>query len=213
MPLSTQVKLLRVLEEKTLERVGDSRSIQVDVRIISATNRNLKKLVEQGDFRHDLYFRINVIPMVLPPLRNRRGDIPLLVESFFRKNQLKSGKPIQGISEDAMGALMQHPWPGNVRELKSAMEYAFVTCQGAVIQPHHLPPNIYESGQRSPDGTSRSLSREEIKRQELLEALAQAQGNQSEAARILGVSRVTVWNRMKRFGVYAERRLHLDGNG
>lgn len=129
LPLSTQVKLLRVLEEKTIERVGDSEPIPVDVRIISATNKHLTQLVDQGLFRKDFYFRINVIPIHLPLLRERVEDIPLLAEAFFRKMKLKSGKEIQGISQDAMETLMSYAWPGNVRELKSAFEYAFVTCQ------------------------------------------------------------------------------------
>jgi len=133
LPLSTQVKLLRVLEDKIIERVGDNRSIPVDVRIISATNKNLVRLVDQGSIRQDFYFRINVIPITLPPLRERVEDIPLLAEFFFRKNRLKSGKNIQGMNNDTMSALMNYRWPGNVRELKSAFEYAFVTCQEAMI--------------------------------------------------------------------------------
>ncbi len=129
LPLSTQVKLLRVLEEKVIERVGDSKSIPVDVRIISATNKNLSSLVKTGAFRKDLYFRINVIPIQMPPLRERVEDIPLLAESFFRKLRIKSGKSIEGISNLALEVLIRYPWPGNVRELKSAFEYAFVTCQ------------------------------------------------------------------------------------
>ncbi len=144
LPLATQVKLLRVLEQKVIERVGDNRSIKVDVRIISATNKDLRMLVEKGVFRDDLFFRINVIPIILPPLRERPDDISLLAESFFRTNQLKSGKDIKGISNDAMALLTAYEWPGNVRELRSAFEYAFVTCQESLIQPHHFPPAIYQ---------------------------------------------------------------------
>jgi two-component system response regulator HydG len=201
LPLSTQVKLLRVIEDKLIERVGDSQSIPVDVRIISATNRNLTKLVNEGVIRKDFYFRINVIPINLPPLRERSEDIPLLAEFFFRKNQLKSGKNIQGISNDTMDALVNYWWPGNVRELKGAFEYAFVTCQEGLIKPHHLPLNIIQKKKPLKADRSPPFNREHIKKIELIETLKRTNGNQSEAARILGVTRVTIWNRMKRFGI------------
>ena len=202
LPLSTQVKLLRVIEDKIIERVGDNQSIPVDVRIISATNRNLTRLVDEGVIRKDFYFRINVIPINLPPLRERLEDIPLLAEFFFRKNQLKSGKNIQGINNDTMDALVSYWWPGNVRELKGTFEYAFVTCQETMIKPHHLPLNIINKKKSLKVSQKPSLNREEIKKIELIETLKKTNGNQSEAARILGVTRVTIWNRMKRFGIY-----------
>ena len=201
LPLSTQVKLLRVIEDKIIERVGDSQSVKVDVRIISATNRNLTKLVDEGVIRKDFYFRINVIPINLPPLRERLEDIPLLAEFFFRKNQLKSGKNIQGINNDTMDALVNYWWPGNVRELKGAFEYAFVTCQETIIKPHHLPLNIIHKKKSLKASQFPPLNREEIKKIELIETLKKTNGNQSEAARILGVTRVTIWNRMKRFSI------------
>jgi len=212
LPVSTQVKLLRVLEDKIIEKVGDNRSIPVNVRIISATNRNLPRLVDQGAIRKDFYFRINVIPITIPPLRERIEDIPLLAEFFFRKNRLKSGKNIQCISNDSMIVLMNYRWPGNVRELKSAFEYAFVTCQETMISTHHLPPNIINSKGSIEKVKSTSFGREEIKRRELIETLEKTAGNQSEAARILGVTRVTIWNRMKRFGIYANRKKALKNN-
>ena len=207
LPLSTQVKLLRVLEDKTIERVGDSRSIPVDVRIISATNRDLTQLVNEGIIRQDFYFRINVIPIHLPPLRQRVEDIPLLSEFFFLKNRLKSGKKIQGISNDTMDVLVNYWWPGNVRELKGAFEYAFVTCQEAMIQPKHLPSDILNMKKGFKTGKKPSFNREEIKKIELIEMLKKTNGNQSEAARILGVTRVTIWNRMKRFGIYSDQKI------
>ncbi len=207
LPLSTQVKLLRVLEEKVIERVGDSKSIPVDVRVISATNKDLSSLVKTGAFRKDLYFRINVIPIQMPPLRERIRDIPLLAESFFQKLRIKRGKDIEGISKLTLEVLMKHLWPGNVRELKSAFEYAFVTCQEALIQPHHLPPDILNGEKSLKDANVIALSREEIKKRRLIDALARAQGNQSVAAEILGVSRVTVWNRMKRYGITYTRQI------
>jgi len=207
LPLSTQVKLLRVLEENVIERVGENKPIQVDVRIVSATNKDLERLVEKALFREDLFYRINVIPIAIPPLRERVEDIPLLAQTFFRRVRMKSGKDIQGISEEAMEKLVDYHWPGNVRELKSAFEYAFVSCQDSIIQPHHLPPNILwgQKGQGSP--ISVLATRDEIKKRQLLDALEKAGGNQSKAAQILGVSRVTVWNRMKKFNINLRREI------
>jgi two-component system, NtrC family, response regulator HydG len=201
LPLSTQVKLLRVLEEKIVERVGDNRPIHVDVRIISATNRDLGRLIEAGNFREDFYYRINVIPIWVPPLRDRIEDIPLLADSFFRRLQLKSGKSIEGISNAALNVLMDSDWPGNVRELKSAFEYAFVSCQTGMIAPEHLPPNLVQRQPLPAGKKTAPMDLDEIKKQRLVDALRQAGGNQSEAARILGISRTSVWNQMKRFGV------------
>ncbi len=199
--LSTQVKLLRVLEEKVVERVGDSNPIPVDVRIISATNRNLSELVENGNFREDLYFRINVIPITLPPLRDRVEDIPLLSEKFFQRIRLKSGKKIEGISNQAMEALMNYHWPGNVRELKSAFEYAFVVCHESIIQPYHLPPDIIKCREGSNKEKKSFRNQDNSIKKELISALEQSKGNRSRAAEILGVSRVTVWNRMNKFNI------------
>jgi transcriptional regulator with PAS, ATPase and Fis domain len=207
LPLSTQVKLLRVLEEKVVERVGESKAIPVDVRIISATNRDLPKLVERRAFRKDFYFRINVIPISLPPLRDRVEDIPVLAESFFRKMRLKSGRDITGIHNRTMDILMGYSWPGNVRELKSAFEYAFVTCHESILQPYHLPPDVLKEEPTGKDSEAAPPSKQEIRRRQLIEALQQAKGNQSVAAELLGISRVTVWNRMKRFGIKFERSL------
>ncbi|RTZ98200.1 MAG: sigma-54-dependent Fis family transcriptional regulator [Deltaproteobacteria bacterium] len=205
LPLSIQVKLLRVLEEKVVERVGTNRIIPIDVRIITATNRDLKSLVEKGQFREDLYYRINVIPIHVPPLRDRQGDISLLAESFFRRIQLKSNKRIRRISKEAMESLMKYGWPGNVRELRSAFEYAFVTCQGETIDRKDFPPGILKENTENQQIINMTpLNRDDIKKTQLLEALKQTGGNQSQAARILGISRVTVWNRLKRYGIKAK---------
>jgi two-component system response regulator HydG len=208
LPMSTQVKMLRVLEEKVVERVGDNRSIHIDVRVISATNRNLKQLVEQGGFREDLFYRINVIPIMVPPLRERVGDIPLLADSFFHRIQLKNDKKIMGISNDAMELLMSYTWPGNVRELKSAFEYAFVTCQELVIQPYHFPPTLNSAHNSFRNTPKPLLNSTDMKKKQLIEALERADGNQSRAADILGISRVTVWNRMKKFGLTAQKKIN-----
>lgn len=192
-PLSIQVKLLRVLESKQFERVGDHRPISVDVRIITATNKDLLALIEQKRFRQDLYFRINVIPIHLPPLRDRKEDIPVLVNTFITRLRSRTGKDITGLTPAAMDKFMGYPWPGNVRELKSALEYAFVIGEGGLIDLHHLSPDIAKAA-----GTKEARDSE---KEALIEALRQSGGNQSQAARILGVNRVTVWNRMKKYGI------------
>jgi two-component system response regulator HydG len=195
-PLSTQVKLLRVLETKQFERVGEVRSITVDVRIISATNQDLQSLVSQGKFREDLFFRINVIPIHLPPLRDRLEDMQRLRE--------KSGKPITGLTPGAMRLLMDQPWPGNVRELQGVLEYAFVLAEKGLIHPEHLPPKVTgpaplpENPETPEAGRSRAGMDEKTA---LIAALRQAGGNQSRAAALLGVSRITVWHRMKKYGI------------
>ena len=198
-PLSVQVKLLRVLENKQIERVGDHRSVNVDVRIISATNQNLVTLIEQQQFREDLYFRINVIPIRIPPLRERREDIPLLVNSFVQRLQARTGKAITGLTPDALQHFMNYTWPGNVRELKSALEYAFVIVEEDKIEIEHLPHPVAESLTTNTyrDGDKRGAR----EKQALIEALRQTQGNQTQAARLLGINRVTVWNRMRKHGI------------
>jgi len=199
---ATQVKLLRVLEEKIIERVGDNTSRPVDVRIITATNRDLSQLVFEGLFRQDLYYRIKVIPIQLPPLRERAEDIPLLAETFFHRIRLKTGKEaIQGISPEAMELLQAYSWPGNIRELRSALEFAFVSCHEALIQPVHLQPGLDRAAAWSRGQSLSEPNTKDDRKQELLSALEKTRGNQSRAARLLGVSRVTVWNRVKRYGI------------
>ena len=203
-PLSTQVKLLRVLEEKEIERVGDHRPIPVDVRIISATNKDLEVLVGQGLFREDLFFRINVFPLTCPLLAERLEDIPVIVQNFIEHNTAKGGKEIFGLTAEAMESLLAYPWPGNVRELRNAIEYAFVICSDNMIGKAHLPPKIINIGQRSTlNHNLSSVSRQE-ERKKLTETLCRVKGNQSEAARLLGVSRVTIWKRIKKYGINLE---------
>ena len=202
LPLSLQVKLLRVLEEKVVERVGDNRPRAVDVRIITATNRDLQQLVARGGFREDFFYRINVIPIWVPPLRDRVGDIPLLAEAFFRRIKLKNDRNIARISGETLELLMKYPWPGNVRELKSAFEYAFVSCRDEMIRPEHLPPNVLQNkGAPKTPPPEILLNMAEMKRQRLIEALVKAGGNQSRAALLLGISRTSVWSQIKRFNI------------
>jgi PAS domain S-box-containing protein len=204
LPLSTQVKLLRVLEEKVVERVGDNRPIKVNVRIISATNRDLQGLIAEGAFREDFYYRINVIPIHIPPLRKRSEDIPLLARSFLNRILLKSNKKIEGISKGAMDALMSYRWPGNARELKSAFEYAVVSCPAGMIETDHLPPFVLAAAEPAPGDVPASLEHEsldDVKRRRLIDALKRANGNKSKAARLLGISRTSVWNQIKRYEI------------
>ncbi len=210
LPQTTQVKLLRVLEDKTIERVGSSTPIGVDARIISATNRDLQRMIDEGRFRKDFFFRINVIPIHLPPLRERSGDVPLLSEAFFNHTRLKSGKAIEGISKDAMEVLIEYDWPGNVRELKSAFEYAFVACNDGLIRPDHLPQTIFRSRPAELNAQRRSFNWKEIEKQELIETLEKTGGNQSRSAELLGVSRVTIYNRMKRYNLTTSRRVVIE---
>ena len=199
-PPAIQIKLLRVLEDRKIERVGENRSIPVDVRVITATHKNLDVLIEQGLFREDLYFRINVFPLFCPPLSDRREDIPLIAQSFIRRNATSSGKKILGLTPDALEVLTEYSWPGNVRELRNAIEYAFVLCQSGGIGIQHLPHKIVP-GAAAPKAAC-ELDPVCVKdRDRLIQVLRQAGGNQSRAARMLGVSRVTVWKRMKRLGI------------
>lgn len=199
-PMSTQVKLLRVLEEKEVERVGDHTPFPVDIRIISATNRHLEKLVEDGRFRKDLFFRINVFPLECPALRDRRDDIPVIAQNFITRNIAATGKKILGFSTQTMDMLLAYDWPGNVRELRNTVDYACVLCAGGWLEPRHLPPKIKGGGQISE--TANTLDPEaRSRRQALLTLLRATRGNRSEAARRLGISRVTLWKRIKKLGI------------
>jgi two-component system response regulator HydG len=193
--LSTQVKLLRVLQEGEIERVGDQRTIPIDVRVMAATHQDLHRLIEEGRFREDLYYRLNVIPITVPPLRERAEDIPLLTDHLVRGLRVRTDKPIRGLEEASLEALTRYHWPGNVRELINVIEYAFVVCNEELISPRHLPPHVTR-----PDASPGS-PRRETERRDLLQALAKARGRKGEAARLLGISRVTLWKRMKRYGV------------
>ncbi len=204
LPLEVQVKLLRVLQEGEVERVGSQDPIAVDVRIITATNKDLDLLMAQGAFRQDLYYRINVIPIHLPPLRERKEDIPLLTRSFVERTALGGDKGITGISPPALQRIMSHAWPGNVRELINAVEYAFVTCPGGEILPQHLPPSLPGGGEAITPAASlpsAPAKDEAAMRAEIEAALRASGGHKARAAQRLGVSRVTLWKRMKKLGM------------
>jgi len=212
--MATQTKLLRVVQEKEFERVGDHKPISLDVRVIAATNKNLEKLMNEGRFREDLFYRLNVIPMYLPPLRARREDVPLLTEAFMQRLQLKTGKSITGISKDAMEQLLAYDWPGNVRELINAVEYAFVLCPQGEITCEHLPAKIGAGAE--PVAVARSESMPGVAQQEerrkLIKALQESGGNKTAAARLLGVSRVTLWKRLKKHNIQGEYQHRQHGD-
>jgi PAS domain S-box-containing protein len=208
LPLSTQVKLLRVLQEKEIEKVGDHRPISIDVRILAATNQDLSILMEEGRFREDLYYRIGVIPIHLPPLRERREDVPLLIEAFINRIHLKADKPISGMSREALNLLFSYDWPGNVRELINVIEYSFVLCHEGEIMPNHLPARV--TGKQpsvAPRRRAVKKQNDEAERKRILEALAATGGNQSKAAEILGISRVTLWKRLKAYDIQVDRKV------
>ena len=192
LPKVMQAKLLRVLQEGKFERVGDEKTISVDVRIISAANRNLKHEVEKGNFRDDLYYRISVVPIYMPPLRKRKNDIPLLVNNFLKKAAYKGDKT-KHISESALSVMMDYPWPGNVRELQSALHYSLIKSRGKIIQPVHLPMELRTQKIIAlPRGPSLRLDSKIVK-----EALIRSGGNKAKAARYLGVGRATLYRFLK----------------
>ena len=206
-PLPIQTKLLRVLETKQFERVGDHRPINADARIISATNRDLKQLMAEDKFREDLFFRINVIPIHLPPLRERKEDIPLLVDTFAEIIRAEDEHAAEGgVGDAVMDLFMHYDWPGNIRELKSALAYAYVIADAGPIEPRHLPPSFFEDPKITDQATyfkgAPADNREEISEKSvLIQALRQSGGNKTQTARILGVHRMTVWNRMRKYGI------------
>ncbi|MFI5331464.1 MAG: sigma-54 interaction domain-containing protein [Desulfobaccales bacterium] len=206
LPLATQAKLLRVLQEKVIEKVGDHAPVAVDVRVITATNKDLHRLMAQGRFREDLFYRIGVIPVHLPPLKERREDIPLLVKAFIDQGRRRTRKPITGITDAALELLGSHDWPGNVRELINVIEYAFVLCPEGVIQPEHLPAAFSRISEvQTKARPAESAARDAGERARLIEAVTQAGGKKAEAARLLGISRVTLWKLLKAHQIQVDK--------
>jgi DNA-binding NtrC family response regulator len=192
-----QLDLLRVLEDRRFTRVGGTEPIEVDVRIIAATNRDLQRAVAEGSFREDLFYRLNVIPIHLPPLRERKEDLPLLVDDLLEKLSVEMGRRIEGLSHDAMAMLMAHDWPGNVRELRNALERAAVVASGTVIQTGDLglvKPSTPTEAVASALGTLESVERQHIQT-----VLEHTRGNITQAARILDIDRVTLYNKIKKY--------------
>jgi PAS domain S-box-containing protein len=200
---SIQVKLLRVLEEREFQRVGDNRSIKADIRLITATNRDLYKMVLEGTFRDDLYYRLSVFPLHLPPLRERVEDIPLLISHFIRKFNKQMGKNIQGIADRVLEIVESHAWPGNVRELANAVEHAFVHAKGALIHPSDLPIRLVDSDVTNIKHTSpRSQNKLDfVERKLIVRELEAANWRKTLAAKRLGMSRATLWRKMEKYGI------------
>ncbi|MCK5097133.1 MAG: sigma 54-interacting transcriptional regulator [Desulfobacteraceae bacterium] len=203
-----QVKLLRALQEKEIERIGESKKRKLDIRILTATHKNLYQLVQDGLFREDLYYRLKVFPINIPPLRDRKIDIPLLASHFIDKQNSKTGKNIKNIAPAAMHMLMDHTWPGNVRELEHAIEHVFVLCNTKTASPAYLPLEIRESGYGSismespaPLKPELPVRKSPLTKELLVEHLYLCDWNKAKAARNLGVSRTAVWKRMKQWEI------------
>ncbi len=208
MPLSTQAKLLRVIEEKSIEKVGDNKSIHVDVRIISATHKDLKRLIKNNEFREDLFYRVGVLPIHIPPLRERKEDIPLLVNAFIKRSRLKTAKQVSAMNKSALDALYNYHWPGNIRELINVIEYAFVLCDGDEIKVEHLPLNLVPV-EKNAGYIKKSLNKEhEDTKNNLISVLSSTGGNKSKAAEILGISRVSLYKHIKKYNIHIVKTVH-----
>jgi DNA-binding NtrC family response regulator len=207
---ATQIKLLRVLSERTIERVGSNSPLKVDVRVIAATNRNLREMVDRGEFREDLFFRLNVVKIEMPPLRTRREDIVLLANAFLQEFAKENDRPVKPLSDGAMARMAGYPWPGNVRELRTAIEHGVVMSNDAVIDVRHLPQFLLSQSAGSPQPpASAKNSLDEagefnlhaLETNAIRAALASARGNRTQAAELLGVSRRTLQRKLKDLGI------------
>ena len=210
LPLDAQVKLLRVLEERRITRIGGKKAIPVDVRIVAATNRNLDDEVKNGHFRLDLLYRLNVFTLILPPLRERKEDIPLLTNFFIRKYNRTLSLDVQSVSPEAISLLTSYDWPGNVRDLENAIQSSMILCTGGVIRPEHLPDRIkgYELAEaQTESGSSGNSIREinaQMEKELIIEALKKHNFNRTLTAEALNISRKTLFNKMKRYGLSSD---------
>jgi Nif-specific regulatory protein len=202
----TQVRLLRVLQEREFERVGGNQTIKVDVRVIAATNRDLEKLIEEGKFRQDLYYRLNVFPIHIPPLRERRTDIPDLANFFVEKYSKANGKFVRRLSTPAIDMLMSYHWPGNVRELENVIERAVLLTTDDVIHGHHLPPTLQTAeASNTPMSGTLEATLAQVEKEMLVEALKKNRGNKAAAARELGITERIMGLRVKHYGIDPRR--------
>lgn len=196
-----QTRLLRVLQERVYEPLGGIKPVRCDVRVIAASNRSLATLVKEGKFREDLYYRVHVVRLELPPLRERREDLPLLIDHFVaRFNRLK-GRDIAGVSDAALARLMEYEFPGNVRELENVIEHAFVLCRGGLIEPSHLPPQLRASDDGAHSGLPAGLTLAAMEKLLIRDALRRSQGNRAAAARELGIDVSTLFRKIKALGI------------
>jgi PAS domain S-box-containing protein len=199
-----QVKLLRVLQDGEYEPLGGTSSVRVDVRVVAATNKDLIALVQSRQFRDDLYYRLNVVKIDLPPLSHRREDIPLLVEHFVEKFKLKTGKNLSGVSHEVMSFLMRYDFPGNVRELENIIEHAFVMCKGEIIELRHLPPELVEYAKETVvEAKEVNKPLQTAEAEVIRKALERNEGNRLRTAQELGIDRSTLWRKIKRYGIVA----------
>ncbi|BCL63169.1 hypothetical protein DGMP_38620 [Desulfomarina profundi] len=203
-----QVKLLRVLQEREIERVGESRKRKINIRIVAATHQDLYARVREGHFREDLYYRLKVFPILLPPLRERKEDIPLLISHFIKEFNRKTGKQIMDISRRAMRIFMNYNWPGNIRELENSIEHAFVLCKNDRIEPEDLPIELLETinnSRKTTPGRFFQTEKEKLTKDSLLKLLDDCNWNKAEVARRVGRSRTAIWKYMKKWDIPLQR--------
>jgi DNA-binding NtrC family response regulator len=207
LPLELQAKFLRVLEDRRFRRLGGRAEVEVDVRVICATNRDLKEEIRRGRFREDLYFRLHVFTIVLPPLRERREDVPLLVHHFIEKFNGETGKRVQGVTPAALATLQGYAWPGNIRELRNSLERAMILVDGDVIGEEHLPPDLQAS---RPEATTLrvplGIPMDKVEKEYILASLQKNGGNKARTAEILGISEKTLYNKLNRYAAEARER-------
>lgn len=203
----TQVKILRVLGERTFERVGGNQTLLTDVRLIAATNKDLAALVKEGKFREDLYFRLHVVPLTMPPLRERKVDIPLLVDAFLKESAVENGKAIRELTSEAMAAILDYDWPGNVRELRTAIEHGVVMSSAPKINLRDLPASVRQGKTLPLPPSPGGLNLQETETAHILRALEDCRGNRTDAAQMLGISRRTLHRRLKSLNI-SKRNTH-----
>ena len=195
------MKILRVLGERNFERVGGSQTLQTDVRLITATNKDLARLVGEGKFREDLYFRLHVVPLTMPPLRDRKVDIPLLADAFLKESAAENGKPFRELDTEAMTAVLDYDWPGNVRELRTAIEHGVVMSTASKIALRDLPSSVRNRRDNAAPASPGGLNLQESETALILRALDDCRGNRTDAAQMLGISRRTLHRRLKELNI------------
>jgi len=203
MSLTTQVKLLRVLQEREFEPLGSTKTIQVDIRLITATNKDLEEEVKTGRFREDLFYRLNVVPIYLPPLRKRKDDIPLLADHFFRIYREKTKSSVKGFLPKTMDMMVRYDWPGNVRELENVIERSVLLCRSEFISPEDLPPLVQgaENKEQSLVSVPQGMTLREVEKEVIIQTLSDTNGSRTQSARILGISRKTLQNKLKEYDI------------